>query len=104
MSRKVLYVLLVILSSSLVLVAHQIFSVTDEAKEEQVIAESSEGYQEGLLDRVLSREKTAPKNEPAAEHETFEDRLRKEKGKQRIEDIGTKREGTPAKVLKDLLY
>ena len=56
------------------------------------------------MDRVLSREKTSVQDEPAQEHDTFEDRLRKEKERQRIEDIGTKREGTPAKVLKDLLY
>lgn len=92
MNKKVLYVFLAILMSS-------------QAQGEPIPAEpDGDAFQEGLLDRVLSREKTSVQDEPAQEHDTFEDRLRKEKERQRIEDIGTKREGTPAKVLKDLLY
>ena len=64
-----------------------------EMEEEAELA-GSETYKKGLLDQILVREKEAPEAETQqSERSTFEDKLKEDKAKQRIEDMSKEKEG-----------
>ncbi len=66
--------------------------VEENVEEEAELAES-EAYKKGLLDQILVREKGAPEAETQQnERSTFEDKLKEDKAKQRIEDMGREKE------------
>lgn len=62
-------------------------------------------YEKGLLDEVLSRGKIAAETKSVEpKYETFDEKLRKEKKKQRIEDIGKGRKRDSERRIIEIPY
>jgi len=74
---------------------------SEEEKEpigEETLAEMADAdedeFQEGLLDRILKRGQGLPAKEAedSSDYETFEEKLKKEKAQERLEDMENERE------------